>query len=359
MRVRLLVAPVALILLFHGSRGVAQTPVPGPGAKPAFELSDEEGVFGMAWSPDGKRLVAAGSGRVQIWGVETRSAEKRWDSKDQEYDAAWSPNGKWLATCAQAGAVHLRNSTTWQVVRSLRFGKDTPTEVVWRPDGEALAVANHDKVGIFERSTGKLLAKFGQPKDHLSALDWHPEGTEIVTGGFTNVLRSWDWRKQHPIYKLVVTPSLRAHSIGIELPIWVDRITSVDWSPEGYAVVAGYEDGVVRIWPPGHNPMEVPAHEVVKHPDPLFGSAYTGVTAVAWNPKGDQFASAGGDGRVRIWHRRTQRLLLDAEAFPRQTRTGDRHEGGVWELAWSPDGKWLAAAGRSDVIRVYEAPRVQ
>ncbi len=69
-----------------------------------------------------------------------------------------------------------------------------------------------------------------------------------------------------------------------------------------------------------------------------------GLLAMAIHPDGTGFATAGKDGRVLIWSA--------AEAQPRQVI--DLGGGWVENVAWSPDGQWLAASC-SRQVRTYDA----
>ena len=59
-----------------------------------------------------------------------------------------------------------------------------------------------------------------------------------------------------------------------------------------------------------------------------------GVLAMAMNPSGTAFATAGQDGRVLIW----------SAAEGQVSRAIDVGSGWVENVAWSPDGQWLAAS---------------
>ena len=69
-----------------------------------------------------------------------------------------------------------------------------------------------------------------------------------------------------------------------------------------------------------------------------------GVLAMAMHPSGTAFATAGQDGRVLIW----------GAAEDRVKQAIDVGGGWVENVAWSPDGQWLAASC-SRQVRVYGA----
>ena len=69
-----------------------------------------------------------------------------------------------------------------------------------------------------------------------------------------------------------------------------------------------------------------------------------GVLAVAIHPSGTEFATAGQDSRVLIWN----------AAEGQVSRAIDVGSGWVENVAWSPDGQWLAASC-SRQVRAYGA----
>ena len=69
-----------------------------------------------------------------------------------------------------------------------------------------------------------------------------------------------------------------------------------------------------------------------------------GVLAVAIHPSGTAFATAGQDSRVLIW----------SAAEGQVSRAIDVGSGWVENVAWSPDGQWLAASC-SRQVRAYGA----
>src|SRR5262245_8804831 len=67
------------------------------------------------------------------------------------------------------------------------------------------------------------------------------------------------------------------------------------------------------------------------------------VKAVAWSPDGKRLA-AGADG-VEIWNVETGIRLKRLEG----------HTGTIWSVAWSPDGRLLVSGGEDGTVRVWDA----
>ena len=111
-----------------------------------------------------------------------------------------------------------------------------------------------------------------------------------------------------------------------------DHVIGVCWSPDSLQLAAAAVSGPVTIFDAnGKTVHQLPGHG--------FGTA-----ALAWQPGGTLLASAGQDGKVRLWDTTT-----GSEAKPLDG-------GAAWveQVAWSPGGHLLAAsAGKK--VRVWDA----
>ncbi len=71
----------------------------------------------------------------------------------------------------------------------------------------------------------------------------------------------------------------------------------------------------------------------------------TEVNGVAFSPDGEQLASAGGDGAVKIWNSGTGKVIQTIEKA---------HTDSVLSVAFHPDGKHVASAGADEWVKVWD-----
>ena len=353
-------------------------------------------AIGVAWSPDGRQVAAAGNdGTVRIWdpatGQTTRTltghtnwvTEVNW-SPDATHLAtaghdgtariwnpttgttvytlighasavtgvAWSPDGTQLATSGHDGTARIWNPVTGQSTRILTGHTGPVIGVAWSPDGQHLATASYDgTVRIWDPTTGQTARTLTGHTNWLTGLAWCPDGTHLATTSWDESARIWNLSSGQIIRTLI------GHT---------DAVVGVTWSPDGQHLATASYDETVRIWDPITGRI---TYTIAGHTDWLTGVAWSSdgrhlatasydgtvriwnpstghrtatnlashtsvVTGVTWSPQGTHLATASDDSTARIWNPTTGQTL--------RTLTG--HTSAVTDVTWSPDGTHLATA---------------
>jgi WD40 repeat protein len=280
-------------------------------------------------TPSLKPAVSATASRH----TSTTSAHGGISERDLTLDAssagiAFSPNGRLLAndTGSQIDLLDVSTGT--------RVGTMTPPAdalpgflqgplraAAFNPSGTLLAAGstNGNHVYLWNTSTDNLVTTLTgpPPKDAefatVSGVAFSPDGSLLAASDQNGAVYMWNVDTGALVYD-TVTASI---------------LSSVAFSPDGKFLAAGGETGTRQafLW-------DVATGErLANFVDPGGGGGYD----VAFSPDSSLLAVAdnGINGPIYLWSTTTHDLAA--------TLTGVRPDGGVFSLAWSPDGTLLAA----------------
>jgi WD40 repeat protein len=175
------------------------------------------------------------------------------------------------------------------------------------------------EVKLWNYQDGELLKEVETMDSNVSALAFTPDGQRLVIGTVKGVVRVVD-----------VAGRKVTGIIDLDTPVHALAASTKQ-------IVIGYGDGTVGILSFGGEGSipEVKGHEGA-------------VNTIAFNPKGDRFASGSADGVVKVWDTETLNRVCSFEGTAAE----------VFFITFSPDGSDLIASSANGNINGWNLPSV-
>jgi WD40 repeat protein len=144
--------------------------------------------WGLAWSPQGNRIVGTNSDTVCIWDAENRECVAQRHEADRLTALAFAPDGKTFATGHGNRSVRF-----WRTEEARLTGRHLPhpdavIALAFSSDGRLLASGSNDRTArLWDVATGKPVGPPLMHREEVTGVCFLPQGQQLVTRAGTAV----------------------------------------------------------------------------------------------------------------------------------------------------------------------------
>ncbi len=330
-------------------------------------------VSSANWRPDSRELLTTSLDQtLRLWDITAGDARHILRHPAYVYPASIDPRGAIVAGGAWDASVRLFDADSGLLRRELATHLGYVEHIAFSSDGARLLVRGRTgRLQVWDLDQGRLLAERPQQANIRSA--FHHDGRQVLVD--FNPARAtallWDITTDtvasQPLAAVVHvdTPLLSADRQAIVLasegqPVRVHRVSDgallcdtglMAREPQGVSFDRG-DHAPARLAVPGARETDgVQDDRAVTIFDAITGRIVIvlrrhtdTVFAVAFSPDGKRLATAGRDRIIRLWDARTYEPVAELRG----------HQSYIWSLTWSADGARLISGSGDRTVRVWD-----
>lgn len=275
--------------------------------------------------------------------------------KAEIWSVAFSHDGSRMATGDKSGVIQLWETENWEPLGApLKAHEKAVWSLAFSQDDRLLASGSADKtVKIWDVETGQKLSTGKTANGEIWSVAFSPLKSLLAVGTTGSKIYLWDLAQPSNArdVDLDLLPTLAFHPERIGT-----GITSLAFSPDGTLIAAGTQNGKTALWDLGKNAENFSVNMIEGFDSQEPGQS---VWSVVFSPDGRFLAAAGQSYTVRMIgfadgvHTFTSGLdwsILESRIY---SQTLQAHLDWVYSIAFSPNGKTLAAGSRDHTISIW------
>ncbi|KAL9048995.1 MAG: hypothetical protein Q9206_005745 [Seirophora lacunosa] len=265
----------------------------------------------LAYTPDGTKLITAGSNNV-IRVYTTGSDGEPTNIDDcQDSNTALAASNDFFIAGAEDGSVYVYSLETYLYERILTRCTLPIRDVALSPDGDWAAVASDElEIKIINTRDSTItnllrIKDLPKPPKHLS---FHPSGSYLAVSCTDGIVYVYNISTEEP------TLIKKYDGLIRRLEADDEKSSKAIWHPDGRAFAI----------PTATRDVQVVSRDDGEKQRTFSGGHMGDITALAWSPNGGMLATSASDRKIVLWDSRTQKTIARYDYS------------GVINFAWHP-----------------------
>lgn len=295
----------------------------------------------LAFSPDGKWL-AGGEREIKVWEVATGRTQLTLPLQRLVYAVCFSPDSRWLVAPTDVARVY-EIATGKEVIR-LKGHYGWIYVAAFTPDGKYLATAGRDQsVKLWDTQSWEEAATIKGHSGSLRALAISRDTQWLATGGDETAVKLWALPAQVKMNRMAESGQI----IPQLLPEVPDGLNPAAFAPDGRSLLAPVSLRPTATLPNGRQGFELRWLDLATGALKFkLNSAQVGanIRTATFAPNGQHFVLGTAAGEAQLWDSTTTRLL--------QRFTG--HSRDVLAVAITPNGQTLATGSADHTVKLWD-----
>jgi WD40 repeat protein len=300
-----------------------------------WSIPTRAGVISAAFSPDGKTIASVlQGGYVDLWNTPDgshmwtaipgqRGVIPTWGGYDDYVGKmiGFSPDGKWIAAFIAAEyELVLLNSSTGEMTSRLTDNNDVIRicALAFSPDGKTLAGATYSQgIHFWDIPSGKHRSSGIDQTISTRSIAYSPDGNTLA----------------YNLASSIAFLDLAGNEVRMTGSEHDHYITDIAYSPDGRSIASSSLDHSIKIWNPANGSL---LRTLAGHTDVVSGIAY--------GPEGTRLISGSMDGSLAVWNAANGNRLETVQDFQNPSIS----------MSFSPDGGKLVAGSRDGKVTLWD-----
>jgi WD40 repeat protein len=307
---------------------------------------------GAQLSPDGRWVITEGYNTIRLWDATTGQLVKE---MTEASGAVFSPNSRWLAVQTTGNTVSVFDTSTLEPVAQM-IDDNEITLRQFSLDSRLLATtAASGNLQLWNPSTGQQITQIKLGSLKVGLVQFSTDGQLLATTGLDTLgVQIWD---------IATTQALTQTAYGVQ-------VASLAFSPDNHWLIT--TGNGAQVWNLNTGLEVTRLAQQARYP----------VNSVAFSPDG-RWLATGSKDTLRVWEVGTWqetaragvpadwvRFSADSKNLVTSSYESPRYvwrlapdemavktlsEEKFYKIAYSPDGRWLAAGGNSPTVFLWDA----